>query len=101
MSQANSNPDKTGARFPLGKLVATPAAIDAMQEADQNPHELYQRHQFGDWGDVCPADAAENELSVKEGFRVLSVYVLKTGVKVWVITEADRSASTILLPEDY
>ena len=101
MPQPNTNPDKTVARFPLGKLVATPAAIEAMEQAGQNPHELFQRHQRGDWGDVCPADAQENELSVKEGFRVMSVYTLKTGMKVWVITEADRSASTILLPEDY
>jgi hypothetical protein len=101
MSQANTNPGKTLARFPLGKLVATPAAIEAMKQAGQNPHELFQRHQRGDWGEVCPTDAQENELSVKEGFRVMSVYVLKTGVKVWVITEADRSASTILMPEDY
>ena len=59
------------------------------------------RHVAGDWGEVGPADAAENELSLKEGLRLMSVYSLKNGTKIWVITEADRSATTFLLPEDY
>ena len=88
-------------RFPLGRLVATPAAIAAMEKAGQSPLELFQRHQNGDWGDVPKEDAAENELSVAEGFRIMSVYSLTTGTKVWVITEADRSVTTILLPEEY
>lgn len=88
-------------RFPLGRLVATPGALAAMTEAGQNPVGLLRRHQSGDWGEVCPDDAAENELSVAEGFRVMSVYTLTSGVKVWVITEADRSATTILLPDEY
>lgn len=88
-------------RFPLGQTVATPGALEAMEAAGQNPLELFQRHQRGDWGDIGPEDAAENELSLNEGFRLMSVYTLKTNVKVWLITEADRSVSTILLPEDY
>ena len=93
--------DKSTERFPLGQTVATPDALEAMEQAGQVPLELFQRHQRGDWGEVCPDDAAENELSLNEGFRLMSVYTLKTGTKVWVITEADRSATTILLPEDY
>lgn len=88
-------------RFELGQLVATPGALDALQAAKQSPIALLSRHVRGDWGEVPPEDAQENELSVREGFRVLSAYTLSTGVKVWVITEADRSATTILLPEEY
>lgn len=88
-------------RFPLGQIVATPGALRAFQKAHQTPHEFIARHIVGDWGELDEADIAENELSVKEGFRILSAYKLKTGVKIWVITEADRSATTFLLPEEY
>ena len=60
-----------------------------------------RRHAGGDWGEVGPEDAAENELSLKQGFRLLSAYTDRKGVKFWIITEADRSYSTVLLPEDY
>jgi hypothetical protein len=95
----NDNPPRP--RFLMGRLVATPGAIDAMEKAGQNPLEFLQRHWRGDWGEVGPEDAAENELSVAKGFRIMSVYKLATGVKVWVITEADRSVTTILLPDEY
>lgn len=88
-------------RFALGQVVATPGALDALKEAKQQPAEFLGRHVSGDWGEVPPEDAAENELSVKQGFRILSAYTLKTGVKIWVITEADRSATTLLLPSEY
>lgn len=87
--------------FPLGQTLATPGALEALDTANQNPAELLARHQSGDWGEVPPEDAAENDLSVREGFRILSAYTLDTGVKVWIITEADRSATTILLPDEY
>ena len=87
--------------FQLGKLVGTRSALDAMENAKQNPFELLVRHVTGDWGDLDDEDKKENELSVKEGFRILSAYKIETGVKVWVITEWDRSMTTILLPEDY
>ena len=61
-----------------------------------------QRHVTGDWGELSEEDRRENELSVKEGFRILSAYKLpRTGVKLWIITEADRSATTLLLPDEY
>jgi hypothetical protein len=88
-------------RFALGQVVATPGALAALQEARQSPLEFLRRHQTGDWGDVPPEDAQENELSVEQGFRILSAYTLTTGVKIWLITEADRSASTFLLPSEY
>ena len=64
-------------------------------------NELIISHVNGDWGDLEDEDKKENELSVKEGFRILSAYHLDTGAKVWVITEWDRSVTTILLPEEY
>ena len=88
-------------RFPLGQVVGTPGALQAIEEAGQHPAELLTRHVTGDWGDLCEEDLAENELSVDQGFRILSSYELNTGTKLWVITEADRSATTILLPDEY
>ncbi len=89
------------AKFPLGRTVATPGALDALKEAGESPAYYLDRHITGDGGDVPPEDAAENELSVKKGFRILSAYTLSTEVKIWLITEADRSSTTILLPEEY
>jgi hypothetical protein len=87
--------------FELGQVVATPGAIAALQEAQQDPVGLLLRHVTGDWGDLDEEDVKENQLSVEKGFRILSAYPLETGVKVWVITEADRSATTFLLPSEY
>ena len=87
--------------FPLGQTVATPGALQALEDSGQSPLEFLRRHQSGDWGEVDREDAAENELSLCEGFRLLSAYSTNKGVKIWVITEADRSATTILLPEEY
>ena len=88
-------------RFSLGRLVATPGALTALSAANQAPFEFLARHQCGDWGDLSPEDKAENDLSVQEGFRILSAYRTRTNVKIWIITEADRSVTTILLPEEY
>jgi len=87
--------------FKLGQIMATPGALKALEEAGQTPWEFLARHQAGDWGDLGEEDRRENELSVREGFRILSAYHTKRGVKLWVITEADRSATTILTPEEY
>jgi len=87
--------------FPLGQVVATPGAIAALEQAQQTPIELIRRHVTGDWGDLAEDDRQENELSLKEGYRILSAYVMENGVKVWIITESDRSATTILLPSEY
>ena len=86
--------------FPLGRIVATPGALDAFAETDVSPRALLARHQSGDWGSVPPEDAAENELSVARGFRILSSYPVGDE-RVWIITEADRSATTLLLPSEY
>lgn len=87
------------AKFSLGQIVATPNALSHLTKQDIDA--AIRRHVGGDWGDVCTDDAKENELSLKEGFRLLSVYRAENGTKFWIITEADRSATTVLLPEDY
>ena len=89
------------AKFPFGQLVATPGALDALERTGQSPLEFLGRHASGDWGEVCEADKKENDFSVRNGFRLLSAYRLRDGTKLWIITEADRSATTILLPEEY
>jgi hypothetical protein len=89
-----------GAHFPLGRLVATPGALTALTAAGENPVGLLIRHQSGDWGSVGPADWRANDRDLREGGRLLSAYDVG-GSRVWVITEADRSATTILLPAEY
>jgi hypothetical protein len=89
------------AKFFLGQLVATPGALKALEEAGQNPVEFLSRHQHGDWGNLDEEDKKENEFSVLHNLRILSAYTLTTGVRIWIITEADRSATTVLLPEEY
>jgi hypothetical protein len=92
------------ALFSLGRVVATPGALELLRETGTNPAELLDRHAAGDWGDVPPEDARENALSIREGFRIISSYPVgdsEAGGKVWIITEADRSSTCILLPEEY
>jgi hypothetical protein len=88
-------------KFPLGQVVSTPGALDALARSSQDAWEFIGRHVTGDWGELDEHDRHENELSVQKGFRVLSAYHLADGTKIWIITEADRSATTILLPEEY
>ncbi len=88
--------------FPLGRIVSTPGALDALAAEGADAVALLKRHVSGDWGTLSEEDRQENELSVKEGFRILSAYVLPSiGIKLWIITEADRSATTLLLPNEY
>lgn len=89
------------ALFDLGSLVSTPGALAALAKSGQTPLDFLSRHITGDWGDLEKEDRKENELSVKKGFRILSSYKTNAGQKVWVITEADRSVTTLLLPEEY
>lgn len=88
-------------RLALGNMYATPGALKALRRSGETALEYFARHMCGDWGEVDEADRAENELSLVHGFRVLSSYLTSAGEKLWVITEADRSATTILLPEEY
>lgn len=91
----------TSSRFPLGRIVATPGAIQAMQGAGQSPAVFLARHAIGDWGDICTSDKLLNDEAIADEGRLLSAYETSKGVRLWVITEADRSATTILLPEEY
>ncbi|ARM02403.1 hypothetical protein BOC59_09405 [Burkholderia pseudomallei] len=88
-------------RFTMGRPAITPAAEAALHAAGIHPLRLLARHIYGDWGDLPAEDLAENERALLSGARLLSSYAIPGGVKVWVITEADRSTTTILLPEDY
>ncbi len=87
--------------FPLGQIVATPGALEALEHAAINAMDLIQRHQSGDWGNVPLGDAEENMRSVENGWRILSSYPISDDQNLWIITEADRSVTTLLLPEEY
>jgi hypothetical protein len=87
--------------FALGQVLATPGVLAAMREANDEPTLYLMRHQSGDWGDLGEEDRAENDFSLNRGLRLLSAYHLLDGTKVWIISEADRSATTVLLPSEY
>ena len=87
--------------FSLGQVVATPAALAAIEDAGQNPMQFLLRHVTGDWGDLPEEDKQENEFSLEHGFRIFSAYHTTNGVKFYVITEYDRSVTTFLLPHEY
>jgi hypothetical protein len=86
--------------LPLGRIVATPGALKLLMDARAHPFEYLTRHSTGDWGELCAFDRHQNEIALREGLRVLSSYEVSAG-RVWIITEADRSITTILLPEEY
>jgi hypothetical protein len=89
------------AKFALGQLVATPGALEAMEASGQTPDFFLARHQAGDWGEVSEEDCLLNERALKDGDRLLSVYRTLKAVRLYVITEADRSCTTCLLPSEY
>jgi len=86
--------------LPLGRVVATPGALKALSDAGEHPFCYIAGHATGDWADLCAHDRRENERSLGHGLRVLSSYPIGDR-NVWVITEADRSVTTLLLPEEY
>ena len=86
-------------RFRLGQTVITQGALAAL--TTQDVVTAIQRHSICDWGDVCPEDRAANDAALKDGTRLFSVYKSSDGIRFWVITEADRSVTTFLLPEEY
>lgn len=88
-------------RVPLGRLCATPGALAALARAGACPGPYLTRHARGDWGDVCPADARANDRDLVDGGRLLSAYNLPTGERLWIITEAARSRTTVLTPDEY
>ena len=87
--------------FSLGQTVMTIGAREALEDSNELPITFLAKHQSGDWGIVGREDKQENEFSIKNGFRLLSAYMTTNSEKIWIITEADRSVTTILLPEEY
>jgi hypothetical protein len=82
-------------------VVATPGALDALETAGQAPFEFLLRHVTGDWGNLPPEDIEENERALQVGNRLFSAYNLADGTRLWLITEWDRSVTTLLLPREY
>jgi len=103
--KTNFYPDYTptivihGARFNLGQLFTTPGALEALSKPEMLT--MLQRHAKGDWGDCCPQDWQSNDEALVHGTRLFSVYHNSKGEKIWLITEADRSVTTFLLPSEY
>jgi hypothetical protein len=88
-------------KFSLGQVVITPGALSALQVTRQSPLMFLKRHARGDWGELDAHDIAENEFSLRRGLRLLSAYTLTDNTRIWIITEADRSVTTLLLPAEY
>ena len=88
-------------RFKLGQVVATPGALAALEASGESLLNYVQRHVSGDWGIVHDHDRRENETAIIIQMRIMSVYLLKSGVRIWIITEADRTSTCVLLPEEY
>jgi hypothetical protein len=87
--------------FAPGNILATPGALAAVSASGDSLLDLLMRHLAGDWSEMSEHDRRENDLSLREGFRIVSSYTLKSGVVILLISEADRSATTFLLPEEY
>ena len=94
-------PNMITQRLQLGQVVATPGAIEALKKAQQTASHFINRHLSGDWGESCEENRQLNDEAVENGDRVLSSYILSTGEKLWIITEADRSSTCLLLPSEY
>jgi len=97
----STNHRPTVTRFAVGQTYITPGAEEALMIAGQTAIEFLRRHMSCDWGELSDDDVQENELSLKRGFRLLSNYRTGKGQQLWIITEADRSATTVLLPSEY
>ena len=87
--------------FPLGQVLITPPAEAILQEASRTFQEFLDRHASGDWGEIDVDDWNANEDALTSGARLMSVYTVTDKQKIWIITESDRSATTLILPDDY
>ena len=106
MIAATTNGKLGSPAFPLGRLLATPAALAALQQCGQTPTDFLKRHAQRDWGELSDDDRQLNDAALHDGSRILSTYHTRNGVKLWIITEAAddrgvRAATTILLPSEY
>jgi len=100
-SQPNPEPGRHRPLFSLGEVVATPGALTACEDAQADPRFYIRRHVTGDWGDLGDEDKAANDAALTTGARILSAYTLPTDERLWIITEADRAYTTLLLPLEY
>ena len=105
MSSSTQTPESRPCLFSLGRMLATSGALTLLTSNSTDALKFFLRHQAGDWGDVDDDDKAANNEALQSGARLLSAYVVGEG-RVWVITEAQgddghRSATTLLLPEEY
>lgn len=102
-TSASSSPaskDRDRPLFPLGQIVATPAVLDHFVTNGIDPAPYIHSHTCGLWGEVPPEDTCANDDSVLHDLRILSAYKI-AGERVWIITEADRSSTTLLFPREY
>jgi hypothetical protein len=93
--------NETRPLFNLGLLCSTIGVMEALDLAKVDMADLLERHLCGDWGDLSPEDKLANDRALEENDRILSAYFLPTGKKIWIITEYDRSMTTLLLPSEY
>jgi hypothetical protein len=100
MPTKNTGTPSVSPRFALGQVVATPAVLEHLERHGVNASEYLNRHVRGDWGDVRPEDAKENEFAVARRLRLLSSYTI-AGERVWIITEAERNSTCLLFPSEY
>lgn len=101
-SSASSQKTAVGLHlFLLGQVLATPGVLELLQSHQLLPLSFIQRHVVGDWGDICAEDQQVNADALQYGYRLMSVYAITPTEKLWIITEADRSCTTLLLPEEY
>lgn len=101
LSEVIAREQGRGRLFQVGQVVATPGAVEAFTRNCQHPTTFLRRHVRGDWGMLDAEDGEANEFSLVRGLRLLSAYALADGTRIWIITEADRSVTTLLLPEEY
>jgi hypothetical protein len=87
--------------FKLGQIVSTPGFLEAIAQTDEDITAFLSRHLTGDWGDLCEEDKRANDYAIHGRARILSAYHLADGTKFWIITEANRAATTFLLPSEY
>ena len=92
---------ETNTMFPLGQIVITPEAFELLRDENISPESMIQRHVLADWGDLTDSDKKANELAIEMGGRILSSYKLPSGAEVWVTTDPDRTATTIMLPSEH
>ncbi len=95
------NTEVTKKLFPLGMVVSTPGAASLLASVEIPTREIIERHQSGDWGELMPDDCRVNDDALRSGDSILSAYKLGKSQRLWVITEADRSVTTLLLPTEY